>query len=94
MGWHELPGAGGAPCVTAAVCRAVASACQVSAGRRARRAHFKCFSDLGVEPGPCGCQAAVPEGLHWKLNHSIETPSEIASLLLRAQQERGSEYLP
>lgn len=56
--------------------------CQVSAERRARRACFKCFSDLGIEPGPCGCQAVVPEGLHRKLNHSIETPLEIALVLL------------
>lgn len=78
----SLRDAGGAPCGTAAVCGAVAFVCQVSVEGRTRRACFKCFSDLGIEPGPCGCQAVVPEGLPRKLNHCIEIPPEIALVLL------------
>lgn len=90
----SLQGTGRAPRGTAAICRAVTFVCQVSAERRARRACFKCFRDLGIEPGPCGCQAVVPEGLHRKLNYPTETPPERALVLLSAQWERGSEYLP
>lgn len=53
----------------------------------------KCFSGSGIEPGPCGCQAAVLERLHRKLNRSIETAPEMVSFLPSVQRERGSKYL-